>query len=81
MKQILKTSKVVGRSDKMRVLKRWDRKLLRWPARTPQQADGWLCFETRGEKRRKHYRAQLDWLNFFLAEVRGGLGPYSGSSC
>jgi MFS family permease len=22
------------------------------------------------------YRAQLDWLNFFLADVRGGLGPY-----
>jgi hypothetical protein len=25
-----------------------------------------------------HYRAQLDWLNFFLADVRGGLGPYVG---
>jgi MFS family permease len=24
------------------------------------------------------YRAQLDWLNFFLADVRGGLGPYVG---
>src|SRR5512132_500279 len=22
------------------------------------------------------YRAALDWLNFFLADVRGGLGPY-----
>ena len=22
------------------------------------------------------YRRQLDWLNFFLADVRGGLGPY-----
>ena len=22
------------------------------------------------------YSAQLDWLNFFLADVRGGLGPY-----
>ena len=27
------------------------------------------------------YRAQLDWLNFFLADVRGGLGPYVGVSC
>jgi hypothetical protein len=25
-----------------------------------------------------HYHAQLDWLNFFLADVRGGLGPYLG---
>ncbi|HEX2478984.1 MAG TPA: MFS transporter, partial [Geminicoccaceae bacterium] len=25
-----------------------------------------------------HYRAQLDWLNFLLADVRGGLGPYVG---
>jgi MFS family permease len=25
-----------------------------------------------------HYHAQLDWLNFFLADVRGGLGPYVG---
>lgn len=24
------------------------------------------------------YRAPLDWLNFFLADVRGGLGPYVG---
>jgi MFS family permease len=24
------------------------------------------------------YRTQLDWLNFFLADVRGGLGPYVG---
>ena len=24
------------------------------------------------------YRAPLDWLNFFLADVRGGLGPYLG---
>ena len=24
------------------------------------------------------YGAQLDWLNFFLADVRGGLGPYVG---
>jgi MFS family permease len=24
------------------------------------------------------YRVQLDWLNFFLADVRGGLGPYVG---
>jgi MFS family permease len=24
------------------------------------------------------YRAQLDWMNFFLADVRGGLGPYVG---
>jgi hypothetical protein len=24
------------------------------------------------------YRAQLDLLNFFLADVRGGLGPYVG---
>jgi MFS family permease len=24
------------------------------------------------------YRRQLDWLNFFLADVRGGLGPYVG---
>ena len=22
------------------------------------------------------YRATLDWLDFFLADVRGGLGPY-----
>jgi hypothetical protein len=22
-----------------------------------------------------HYRAQLDWLNFLLADVRGWLGP------
>ena len=22
------------------------------------------------------YRASLDWLNFLLADVRGGLGPY-----
>ncbi|MGZ9034933.1 MAG: hypothetical protein ACXW25_11085 [Rhodospirillales bacterium] len=22
------------------------------------------------------YRTALDWLNFFLADVRGGLGPY-----
>jgi MFS family permease len=24
------------------------------------------------------YRTPLDWLNFFLADVRGGLGPYVG---
>jgi MFS family permease len=24
------------------------------------------------------YRAPLDWLNFFLADVKGGLGPYIG---
>ena len=24
------------------------------------------------------YRRSLDWLNFFLADVRGGLGPYVG---
>jgi MFS family permease len=24
------------------------------------------------------YRTHLDWLNFFLADVRGGLGPYVG---
>jgi acetate kinase len=24
------------------------------------------------------YRRQLDWLNFFLAYVRGGLDPYVG---
>jgi hypothetical protein len=24
------------------------------------------------------YRASLDWLNFFLADVRGGLGAYVG---
>jgi MFS family permease len=24
------------------------------------------------------YRAPLDWLNFFLADIRGGLGPYVG---
>ncbi len=24
------------------------------------------------------YRASLDWLNFFLADVKGGLGPYIG---
>jgi hypothetical protein len=24
------------------------------------------------------YRVQLDWLNFFLADVKGGLGPYIG---
>jgi MFS family permease len=24
------------------------------------------------------FRAQLDWLNFFLADVKGGLGPYIG---
>src|SRR6476660_4868358 len=24
------------------------------------------------------YRRPLDWLNFFLADVRGGLGPYVG---
>jgi predicted MFS family arabinose efflux permease len=24
------------------------------------------------------YRAALDWLSFFLADVRGGLGPYVG---
>jgi hypothetical protein len=23
------------------------------------------------------YGAQLDWLNFFLADVRGGLGPHA----
>ena len=22
------------------------------------------------------FRSPLDWLNFFLADVRGGLGPY-----
>ena len=25
------------------------------------------------------YRTPLDWLNFFLADVRGGLGPYVGT--
>ena len=30
------------------------------------------------EEGRMRYRAQLDWLNFFLADVRGGLGPYVG---
>jgi MFS family permease len=29
-------------------------------------------------ERPKRYGAQLDWLNFFLADVRGGLGPYVG---
>ena len=24
------------------------------------------------------YRRPLDWLNFFLADIRGGLGPYVG---
>jgi hypothetical protein len=24
------------------------------------------------------YRRSLDWLNFFLADVKGGLGPYLG---
>jgi hypothetical protein len=33
---------------------------------------------TRLEEGGMRYGAQLDWLNFFLADVRGGLGPYVG---
>ncbi len=30
------------------------------------------------ERAGEPYRASLDWLNFFLADVKGGLGPYVG---
>jgi hypothetical protein len=32
------------------------------------------------EKSLMPYRAQLDWLNFFLADVKRGLGPFIGGS-
>jgi hypothetical protein len=44
----------------------------RFPLATPRPA------ESSSEGTAMPYRGPLDWLNFFLADVKGALGPYIG---
>jgi MFS family permease len=46
-------------------------------AANPIEASTWSDSPSGGESVMP-YRAPLDWLNFFLADVKGGLGPYIG---